>query len=38
VYPNADHDFVKDGAHYDADSYTDAFKRMTDALKQYIGT
>jgi dienelactone hydrolase len=38
VYPNADHDFVKDGARYDAASYTDAFKRMADALKQYLGT
>lgn len=37
VYPDADHDFVKGGAHYDDKAYNDAFQRTTDALKAFFG-
>jgi len=36
VYPDANHDFVKGGDHYDSKAYDDAFKRMADALKVYL--
>jgi dienelactone hydrolase len=36
VYPDANHDFVKGGDHYNATAYEDAFKRMADALKTYL--
>ena len=34
TYPNAEHDFVKDGAHYNAEADTDAFQKTADRLKQ----
>ena len=37
TYPKTDHDFVKDGAHYKADAYADAFQRTAARLKQYLG-
>lgn len=37
TYPKADHDFVKDGMHYNAEAYTDAFQRTAAALKSYLG-
>lgn len=36
VYPEANHDFVKGGDHYDSKAYDDAFQRMSDALKTYL--
>jgi dienelactone hydrolase len=36
IYPDADHDFVKNGEHYNAKDYADAFQRMTDALKLFF--
>jgi dienelactone hydrolase len=36
VYPDADHDFVKGGEHYNAKDYEDAFQRTADALKIYL--
>jgi dienelactone hydrolase len=36
TYPKTDHDFVKDGAHYNADSYKDAFQRTSARLKDYL--
>jgi dienelactone hydrolase len=37
VYPDAEHDFVKGEDHYNPKLYADAFKRMGDALKIYMG-
>ena len=37
VYPEADIDFVKGGDHYHPEAYADAFKRMADRLKVYLG-
>jgi dienelactone hydrolase len=37
VYPDADHDFVKGGDHYNPKDYADAFKRTSDRLKMYLG-
>ena len=37
VYPDADHDFVKGGDHYNPKDYSDAFKRMADRLKMFSG-
>ena len=37
VYPDADPDFVKGGDHYNPGDYSDAFKRMADKLKLYLG-
>jgi alpha/beta superfamily hydrolase len=37
TYPDADHDFVKGGDHYNPKDYTDAFKRTADRLKVYFG-
>lgn len=36
IYPGADHDFVKGGAHYRPDAYADALKRTDVALKAYF--
>ena len=36
VYPDADHDFVIGGDHYNAKDYADAFKRTADSLKTYL--
>ncbi len=36
TYPKAEHDFVKDGAHYNAESYADAFERTAAKLKEYL--
>ena len=36
VYPEANHDFVKGGEHYNSQAYDDAFKRMSDALKMFL--
>ncbi|HLN47668.1 MAG TPA: dienelactone hydrolase family protein [Magnetospirillaceae bacterium] len=38
VYPDADHDFVKGGANYNAKDYEDGLKRTADALKTYFST
>jgi alpha-beta hydrolase superfamily lysophospholipase len=37
TYPKTDHDFVKDGAHYKADAYADAFQRTAARLKELLG-
>ncbi|MGD0798225.1 MAG: dienelactone hydrolase family protein [Acidobacteriaceae bacterium] len=37
TYPKTDHDFVKDGAHYNAASYSDAFQRTAAKLKDLLG-
>ena len=37
VYPDADHDFVKGGDHYNAKDYEDALQKTADALKTYLG-
>jgi dienelactone hydrolase len=36
VYPDANHDFVKGGDHFNSDDYQDALKRTADALKTYL--
>jgi dienelactone hydrolase len=36
TYPDADHDFVKDGAHYNPRDYDDAFRHMAERLKVYF--
>jgi dienelactone hydrolase len=36
IYPDADHDFVKGGDHYNAKDYSDAFKRAAEHLKVYL--
>lgn len=36
TYPKTDHDFVKDGAHYNAESYADALQRTAAKLKEYL--
>jgi len=36
VYPDADHDFVKGGDHYNDKDYADAFMHMADVLKMYL--
>jgi acetyl esterase/lipase len=36
IYPDADHDFVKGGEHYNAKDYSDAFQHMADALKTFF--
>jgi dienelactone hydrolase len=36
VYPDADHDFVKGGEHYNSKDNEDAFMHMSDALKMYM--
>ena len=37
TYPNTEHDFVKDGQHYNPKSYADALQKTADKLKQYLG-
>jgi dienelactone hydrolase len=37
TYPKTDHDFVKDGAHYNASAYADAFQRTSARLKELLG-
>jgi predicted esterase len=37
TYPKTDHDFVKDGQHYNAKSYADALQQTADKLKLYLG-
>ncbi|HTW78932.1 MAG TPA: dienelactone hydrolase family protein [Terracidiphilus sp.] len=34
TYPKAEHDFVRDGAHFNADADADAFQKTADRLKQ----
>ncbi len=36
TYPKTDHDFVKDGAHYNAEAYADALQRTSATLKEYL--
>ncbi|HME80931.1 MAG TPA: dienelactone hydrolase family protein [Candidatus Eremiobacteraceae bacterium] len=36
IYPDADHDFVKGGANYNAKDYEDGLKRTAEALKAYF--
>jgi dienelactone hydrolase len=36
VYPEANHDFVKDGDHYDPQAYQDALQKTADALKTLL--
>jgi len=37
TYPKTDHDFVKDGAHYNPTAYADAFQRTAARLKDLLG-
>jgi dienelactone hydrolase len=37
IYPDADHDFVNGGDHYNPTDYADAFKRTAGRLKVYLG-
>ena len=37
TYPKTDHDFVKDGAHYNASAYADAFQHTAARLKELLG-
>jgi dienelactone hydrolase len=37
VYDDADHDFVRDGAHYNRADDTDAFNKMAERIKFYFG-
>jgi len=37
TYAKTDHDFVKDGAHYNASAYADAFQRSAAKLKELLG-
>ena len=36
TYDKAEHDFVRDGAHYNAEADTDAFQKTPDKLKQWL--
>ena len=36
VFPDADHDFVKGGDHFNSKDYSDAFAHMADVLKMYL--
>jgi dienelactone hydrolase len=36
VYPDADHDFVKGGDHYNGKDYSDALMHTADILKMYL--
>jgi dienelactone hydrolase len=36
TYDKAEHDFVRDGAHYNAQADTDAFQKTSDKLKQWL--
>ncbi|HEX4006615.1 MAG TPA: dienelactone hydrolase family protein [Acidobacteriaceae bacterium] len=37
TYPKTEHDFVRNGAHYNASSYADALQRTQARLKEYLG-
>lgn len=37
TYPGAEHDWVKDGQHYNAAAYADALQKTGDGLKQMLG-
>lgn len=37
IYPKTDHDWVKDGAHYRSESYSDALQRTGARLKELLG-
>jgi dienelactone hydrolase len=37
TYPKTEHDFVKGGSHYNAESYNDAFQRTSARLKELLG-
>jgi len=37
TYPRADHDFVKDGMHYNAEAYSDALQLTAAKLKEFLG-
>jgi dienelactone hydrolase len=37
TYPKTEHDFVKGGSHYNAESYADALQRTGARLKEYLG-
>jgi dienelactone hydrolase len=37
VYPDADHDFVKGGDHFNPKDYANALMHTADALKMYLG-
>ena len=37
IFPDADHDFVKDGAHYNPKDYAEAFRMTAERLKVYFG-
>jgi dienelactone hydrolase len=36
TYPKAEHDFVRDGQHYNAEADADAFQKTADELKQLL--
>ncbi len=36
TYPKAEHDFVRDGQHYNAEADTDAFQKTADKLKELL--
>lgn len=36
TYDKAEHDFVRDGAHFNAEADTDAFQKTADKLKQWL--
>jgi dienelactone hydrolase len=36
TYDKAEHDFVRDGAHYNKEADTDAFQKTADKLKQWL--
>jgi dienelactone hydrolase len=37
TYPKTDHDFIKGGAHYNSNSYSDALQRTAAKLKELLG-
>jgi dienelactone hydrolase len=37
TYPKTDHDFVKDGAHYNGEAYSDALQKTAEKLKEFFG-
>jgi dienelactone hydrolase len=37
TYPKTEHDFVKGGSHYNAQTYSDALQRTAERLKKYLG-
>jgi dienelactone hydrolase len=36
IYPEADHDFVKSGEHYDVKAYDDALQRTLAKLNEFL--